>query len=189
MWEECWIPCRRWQLNEGKRHTPAAGTPSSNTAVALHIKRGQCWLWCTAFSVRFCTLLIQLKSWNCTQSTEVDWIISTIVPSSRESFSASRVCTVRLASLIERLFCQAQSLYLWLHLITSNMGVVTKEGSKTTVMPSSLHLSHSVSMWVWMCACSSFVLPAPCLLTCLLLDCSEPLSSCDVPQISVCYRV
>lgn len=58
-WKECKIPHRHRRLNEGKRYTPAsrAGTSSSNSAVGLLIKRGQCCLYvptCVFTEARVC---------------------------------------------------------------------------------------------------------------------------------------
>lgn len=78
------------------------------------------------------------------KSREVDSIIPTIPPSLHNSFSTSVGCSRCLASLIERLVCQVQALYHWLHLITLNMGVATRESLKNTIsIPPSLCVSHS----------------------------------------------
>ncbi len=82
------------------------------------------------------------------KSTEVDLIILTIPPSLHNSFSTTGVCATCLASLIERLVCQVQALYLRLHLITLNMGVVAREGLEKS-MPTSLRLSHSSRLSMW----------------------------------------
>lgn len=78
-----------------------------------------------------------------------------------------------LVSLIERLVCQVRVISHYLLNVGSNQGQPGQDWKEVSVF---------VNVGL------KFVYAA-LLFSLLLLDCSEPLSSCDAPQISVRYRV